>query len=157
MRSDDGKDGGAGMTGSEAHKKLKKEVEVVEKPEWVFKVFHKPAGLFVDHFGDTMSLSKAELEDLVEGKVNMKYYTMVPKVMYRAFMIKVCEALGVVYRPYMVKRVTPEVMPKARIVFPEKTVFEEMEKWVETQKVSYRILSEEIKALEEFFKMVKKK
>ena len=165
------------MGDSKAHKKLKEdEVEVVERPEWVFKVFTKPAGLFIDHFGDKHNFSKDELEEVVTGEKSISYfdvadkkwkekkelidlgrYPWLPKGMYRAFVMNACDALGLVYRPYMVERITPEAMPKARIEFKQKSEVEKVLERTKDLEVKYRIIGEEIKALEDFWKLVKKK
>lgn len=147
------------MTDSEAHKKLKEEekkaFEPPEREEWTFKVFTSPPGLSIDHFGDRLQLSKSELEDLVEGKVDMARYPMIPKYMYRKIIHSACDALGLVYRAWMVERVTPPTLPKARIEFPPKSIFDEILERTKDLEVKYRIYNEEIKALEEFFRMIK--
>lgn len=148
------------MGDSRAHKELKKEKEYVdwtERPEWVFKVFKKPAGLMVNHMGDRMTLSKRELKELSLGKVDMARYPAVPKRMYRTFMVKVCEALGIIYRPYMLEQVTPPKVKRVRIEFPKKMPWDTALEEVEELKKKEEYWREEIAQLEEFFRRAKKK
>lgn len=127
------------------------------RPEWLFKVFKKPPGLLVDHFGDKLFLSEVELRELSRGKVDMSRYPMIPKKMYRVFMMNVADALGVVYRPYMVEAVTPEKVRRPRYELPKPKVWDVMEKRAKELKEKIERYKEEIKALEEFFRAVKKK
>lgn len=179
VRKDDAKDSDSevkkedeNMGDSKAYKKLKEEEDELdrehrrlleeaekykERPVWVFTVFKNPPGLKVDHFGDVLNLSYADLKEVAEGKVNMAYYPSIPKNEYRAFMLNVCDALDLVYRPYMLERITPEVMPKARVEFPEKKIWDKALEESEALKTSIRITKGEIARLEEFFKAVKKK
>jgi len=165
------------MVNSDASKKLKKEVEEKpERPEWQFKVFHRPPGMLIDHFGDRYNFSKEELEEISVGARSIRFfdkdekkwkerkesidlarYPWLPKGMYRTFMMNVCDALGIVYRPYMLERIMPEVLPKARIEFRQKLEWEKQLERTEDLKVKYKIINEEIKVIDEFYKMVKKK
>lgn len=127
------------------------------RPEWTFKVFKKPAGLLVDHFGDKLLLSERELKDLAVGKVDMSRYSAIPKKMYRVFMMNVVDALGMVYRPYMVEQVTPEKVRRPRYKLPEKMEWDIAEKRAKELKERYERIMVEIEALEAFFKAVKKR
>lgn len=108
------------MVNSEAYKKLKGEkVDFIPRPEWVFKMFKEPAGLMIDHHGDVTTLSKRELKELVYGKTDFSRYPQIGRGMYRAVMKKAAEALGVIYRPYMVEAATPEKMKRVSFRLPK--------------------------------------
>lgn len=159
------------MGDSKALKKLKSERP---KPEWVFKVFTKPPGLKVIHGGDVHVLSEAEMRTLMHGwwrkewklgerryisvehRVDLARYKWLPKYMYKRFVKAVCEALGIVYRPYMVEYLTPPKMRKAKIVFPEKMPWDKALKRSEELKEKVEYYKEFYEALDEFFKKVKK-
>jgi len=146
------------MGNSDAYRELKKEyVDWTERPEWVFKVFKKPAGLMIDHMGDRITLSERELRELTVGKVDMARYPSIPKRMYRTFLMKACEALGSIYRPYMLEQVTPPKVEKARIEFPQKMPWDTALEEVEELKLKEEYWREEIAQLEEFFRRAKKK
>jgi len=113
------------MVNSEAHKELaKKRTDWTTRPEWSFKVFKKPAGLVIDHFGDVITFSKRELEELVTGRVDMARYPMIPKRLYRTLLVRATEALGIIYRPYMLEQIIPPKVKKVRIEFPEPFVWD---------------------------------
>ena len=114
-----GKIGVVCVVNSEAYKKLKGEKGWVARPEWEFKVFKKPAGLKIDHHGDVTILSTRELKELVYGKTDFSRYPQIGRKMYGAVMRKAAEALGVIYRPYMVEAATPERMKRVSFRLPE--------------------------------------
>lgn len=153
------------MGNSDAYKKLKKEegkekgyVDWTDRPEWIYRVFTKPPGLLVDHFGDKTTFSEAELNVLVTGKVDMARYTQFPKSEYRTLLRRACEALGIVYRPYMLEQIIPPKVQKARIEFPEPREWDLAEKRAGELKKKYASINEDIVlALEAFLKERRKR
>lgn len=147
---------GLEMGDSKAYEKLKKEyVDWTAREEWEFRVFTKPPGLVIDHFGDKLVLSAAEVKDLVTGKATFARYPAIPKYMYRTIMVKAAEALGVVYRPYMVEAATPERVVKPRFELPKPKPWEVAEKKASELKERIERYKDEIARLEAFLKAVR--
>jgi hypothetical protein len=161
---------------SEALKKLKKEY----KEEWVFKVFKNPPGLTIEHMGDTHQLSEKEMRDLMRGYLRGEYYmevikdkegheihvlTMIdlsrykwlPKYLYRRFLMYVCDALGLVYRPLMLEAVVSvPLTPKAVVEFAPKPYFYEYEKRAAELGERRKVTMSEIDELMKFSELLKK-
>lgn len=123
----------------------------------MFKERKGHEGLTVDHFGDKLQLSRSELEDLAFGKVKMDRYPMIPKNMYRPFMMNVADALGIVYRPYMVEAVTPERVERPRYELPEKKEWDKIGEYVEELKKKIERVDGEIEWLERVIKVMEKR
>ena len=143
---------------SDALKKLKKKgayVDWTARKEWEFKVFKEPAGLMIDHFGDTTVLSKGELEDLAYGRVKFSRYPQIPRYMYASVMRKATEALGIIYRPYMTEAATPPKVKKVRLVLPKPKPWDVALKKSEELKVYLEKRKDEIDRLEKFVKALK--
>jgi len=172
------------MGNSEARKKLREEEFEKEKKlrdikaEWICKVFKRPPGLAVDHMGEVHVLSEEDLRDLMRGYlreyvwkgkieeevfpiepiIDLTRYSWLPKYMYRRFLMAVCEALGIIYRPELLEElVYPRETEKARVEFPEKPYWIEPEKRARELSQRYEYIYDEIEALERFFKSVKER
>ena len=164
---------------SDAHDKLKNEER--GKPAWIIKITKNPPSLIIGRGGEYIhTLTKNELKDIMRGyfpeeyymdvlvdtesgeKVYVKHlidlsrYTWLPKYMYRRFLRATCEVLGIAYKVEMLDLVTAtRLTPKAVVVFPEKSVFEKMEKRTAEIKEMEDAMKREIANIREMMKVIK--
>jgi len=162
--------------GSDAHEELKNEER--GKPAWIIKITKNPPTITIGRGGEYIHvLSGEELKDIMRGYFQKEYYyavivdvetgheihvmrmidlskyTWLPRYMYRRFMKAICEALGIVYRLEMLDAITSKPLtPKVRVIFPQKSVFEKVEKRTAEIKEREESIKREIENLREFMK-----
>lgn len=88
--------------------------------------------------------------------INLKRYNWLPKYLYARFLRAVCEALGIIYRPFMLDAVFPvPLTPKAVIQFKPKPFWVEYERRIEAAKEREKLVKSEFDESIEFLKKLK--
>lgn len=88
--------------------------------------------------------------------INLKRYDWLPKYLYPRFLRHVCEALGIIYRPFMLEAVYPvPLTPKAMVEFRPKPFWYKYEKRLEELKTRDKITKSEADEAIEFLRKYK--
>jgi hypothetical protein len=165
------------MVDGAAHDKLKKEMD---KPAEEFIILRNPTTLKVTHDRVVHTISAFEMKDVMRGYFEKEFYmdvitdeeghkvhilspidlsrfTWLPRYYYREFVMSMCEALGILFRPLMMESVVPvRLTPKAKVMFREKTIIEKTEARVEEIKTREEAMKREIEDINNFFRGLKK-